>query len=309
MAHDFTPVFIGGTGRSGTTILLNLLNRHPDFHASMPREIKYLTSRHGLVDLALTRPLAIEENLKAKRNNLIARVLPLLGRSKLSLFEKEVLGPWWSETGKKGNVRGLVQGITREELVQEFERFKVGYEVDRITASRALFESLSRAQMKDGVTRYFGDSTPVNIMQADLINMLLPRSKFIHVIRDGRDVASSVVKEKWGPSEHFAALDWWKKRIVTGQLALSKIKTENKLELRIEDLVIHRREETLERIKNFLELPNHARLEKYFEEEILPEKLHAGRWKSEAVNATKFSARYQAILQELNENGINIKEL
>ena len=309
MAHDFTPVFIGGTGRSGTTILLNLLNRHPDFHASMPREIKYLTSRHGLVDLALTRPLAIEENLKAKRNNLIARVLPLLGRSKLSLFEKEVLGPWWSETGKKGNVRGLVQGITREELVQEFERFRVGYEVDRITASRALLESLSRAQMKDGVTRYFGDSTPVNIMQADLINMLLPRSKFIHVIRDGRDVASSVVKEKWGPSEHFAALDWWKKRIVTGQLALSKIKTENKLELRIEDLVIHRREETLERIKNFLELPNHARLEKYFEEEILPEKLHAGRWKSEPVNATKFSARYQAILQELNENGINIKEL
>jgi hypothetical protein len=55
MAHDFTPVFIGGTGRSGTTILLNLLNRHPDFHASMPREIKYLTSRHGLVDIALTR--------------------------------------------------------------------------------------------------------------------------------------------------------------------------------------------------------------------------------------------------------------
>ena len=309
MAHDFTPVFIGGTGRSGTTILLNLLNRHPDFHASMPREIKYLTSRHGLVDLALTRPLAIEENLKAKRNNLIARVLPLLGRSKLSLFEKEVLGPWWSETGKKGNQRGLIQGITREELEQALETFKASYKVDRITASRALFESLSRAQMKDGVKRYFGDSTPVNIMQADLINMLLPGSKFIHVIRDGRDVASSVVKEKWGPSEHFAALDWWKRRIVTGQLALSKIKTENKLELRIEDLVIHRREETLERIKNFLELPNHARLEKYFEEEILPEKLHAGRWKSEPVNATKFSAEYQSILQDLSSNGISIKEL
>ena len=309
MAHDFTPVFIGGTGRSGTTILLNLLNRHPDFHASMPREIKYLTSRHGLVDIALTRPLAIEENLKAKRNNLIAQVLPLLGKSKLSLIEKELFGPWWSEAGKKGNVRGLVQGITREELEQEFERFKVGYEVDRITASRTLFESLSRAQMKDGVKRYFGDSTPVNIMQADLINQLLPRSKFIHVIRDGRDVASSVVKEKWGPSEHFAALDWWKKRIVTGQIALSKIQTQNKLEIRIEDLVIHRRAETLERIKNFLELPNHDRLEKYFEEEILPEKLHAGRWKSEPVNATKFSARYQSILQELNENGIKIKEL
>jgi len=309
MAQDFTPVFIGGTGRSGTTILLNLLNRHPDFHASMPREIKYLTSRHGLVDIALTRPLGIEENLRAKRNNLIARALPLLGKNKVSLFERELLGAWWSETGKKGNVRGLVQGITRKELEKELEKFKVGFKVDRVSASRTLFESLSRAQMKDGVKRYFGDSTPVNIMQADLINQLLPRSKFIHVIRDGRDVASSVVKEKWGPSEHFAALDWWKKRIVTGQVALSKIKTENKLELRIEDLVIHQREATFEKIKVFLDLPSNKRIDSYFEDEILPEKLHAGRWKSEPVNAEKFSARYQVILQGLSANGIHIKEL
>jgi hypothetical protein len=232
-----------------------------------------------------------------------------LGKSKVSLFEKELLGTWWSETGKRGNVRGLVQGITREELEHGLEKFKAAYKVDRVSASRALFESLSRAQMTDGVKRYFGDSTPVNIMQADLINQLLPRSKFIHVIRDGRDVASSVVKEKWGPSEHFAALDWWKKRIVTGQVALSKIKTENKLELRIEDLVIHQREATFEKIKVFLDLPSSKRIDSYFEDEILPEKLHAGRWKSEPVNAEKFSARYQTILQDLSANGIHIKEM
>jgi hypothetical protein len=309
MADDFTPVFIGGTGRSGTTILLNLLNRHPDFHASMPREIKYLTSRHGLVEIALTRPLRIEENLRAKRNNLITRALSLLGQNQVSLFERRLFSSWWSETGKKGNVRGLIQGISREELEKEFEAFKVNFEIDRVSASRTLFETLSRAQMKDGAKRYFGDSTPVNIMQADLINQLLPRSKFIHVIRDGRDVASSVLKEKWGPTEHFAALDWWKNRIATGQVALSKIKTENKLEIRIEDLVIHQREATLERIKVFLDIDSHDRLEKYFKDEILPEKLHAGRWKSEPVNAEKFSSRYQVILQELGANGINIKEL
>lgn len=309
MAADFTPVFIGGTGRSGTTILLNLLSRHPDFHASMPREIKFLTSRHGLVDIALTRPLAIEENLKAKRNNLIARALPLFGQSKLSLFEKELCGLWWSETGKKGNPRGLAQGITRQELEQALETFKEAFKGDRISASRALFESLSRAQMKDSVKRYFGDSTPVNIMQANLIDQILPGSKFIHVIRDGRDVASSVVKEKWGPSEHFAALDWWKRRMVTGQMALSKIRAEYQLELRIEDLVIHRRDETIERIKIFLNLPDNKRFDAYFNDEILPDKLHAGRWRSEPVNTTKFTARYQAILRELSAQGINITEL
>jgi hypothetical protein len=146
-------------------------------------------------------------------------------------------------------------------------------------------------------------------MQADLIEKLLPRSKFIHVIRDGRDVASSVVKEKWGPSEHFAALDWWKNRIVKGQVALSKIQAKNKLELRIEDLVIHQRQATLERIKEFLDLPNDDRFETYFDKEILPAKLHAGRWKDEPVNAENFNARYQEILRDLSTNGIQIKEL
>jgi hypothetical protein len=56
-------------------------------------------------------------------------------------------------------------------------------------------------------------------------------------------------------------------------------------------------------------LPSNKRIDSYFEDEILPEKLHAGRWKSEPVNAEKFSARYQTILQDLSANGIHIKEL
>ena len=129
MAQDFTPVFIGGTGRSGTTILLNLLNRHPDFHASMPREIKYLTSRHGLVDIALNRPLGIEENLKAKRNNLIARALPLLGKSKVSLFESELLGTWWSETGKKS------YGVIAQEVEKVLPEIVEGQETKTVNYS------------------------------------------------------------------------------------------------------------------------------------------------------------------------------
>ena len=37
MEKLFTPVFAGGTGRSGTTIIVNLLSWHPEFHTSMPR--------------------------------------------------------------------------------------------------------------------------------------------------------------------------------------------------------------------------------------------------------------------------------
>ncbi len=73
--------------------------------------------------------------------------------------------------------------------------------------------------------------------------------------------------------------------------------------------VIHQREATFEKIKVFLDLPSNKRFDAYFEDEILPEKLHAGRWKSEPVSLTKFNAKYQSILQELSSSGINVKEM
>ncbi len=308
MANLFTPVFIGGTGRSGTTILLNLLSRHPEFHASMPREIKYLTSRHGLIDLVFTRPMRFEETLKSRRNNLAARALPLFGRCQIDSFKSEIFGTWWSEKGKKGTTRGLVQGIPREILEREFEVFRAQYRKDRKGAARQLFESLSVAQMQDKPKRYFGDSTPVNMMQSDLIFDLLPTSKFINVIRDGRDVASSVVKEKWGPKSHREALKWWENRISQAHSSLSTIPKDHVLEVRIEDLVVHNRESALQRILAFLNLEPNNRLEKYFADELIPERLHAGRWKTEVANPEKFEESYLQILNRLDSKGIFVKQ-
>jgi hypothetical protein len=309
MAKDFTPVFIGGSGRSGTTIALNLLSRHPEFHASMPREIKYLTSRHGLIDLAYSRPMRFEENLKSRRNNFAARLLPIFGLSKISSFEKELFGPWWSETGKKGTPRGLVQGISYDVLEHEFNIFRSSYATDPIATSRQLFESLSWAQMKNLPKKYFGDSTPVNMMQADLIHDLLPQSKFINVIRDGRDVATSVVKEKWGPNRHNSALYWWKNRITKANLALGRVPLDQVLEIRIEDLVIHKREVTLFKILDFLNLESHPRVERYFSQEILPERLHAGRWQNEVSHPAKFEKLYEENLKQLADQGIIVEKL
>ena len=309
MELAFTPVFIGGSGRSGTTILLNLLSRHPDFHGSMPREIKYLTSRYGLIDIALNRPLAIEENVRGIRNNLAARILPSVGVRNLNRFEERIHGSWWSEIGKKGNQRGLIQGISRDQLDYELERFNRSFRKNRIAAARGLFESLSLAQMQTGAKRYFGDSTPVNIMQSDLIFRLLPESKFISVVRDGRDVSASVVRENWGPDEHFAALDWWANRIKTGRKAFQKIPEKNRLEIRIENLVIHHREETFAKLLDFLDLPSHSSVDDYFDQEVLPERLNAGRWRDEPIDTAEFEVKYNAILENLSSQGIVIDKI
>jgi len=264
VAHNFSPVFIGGSGRSGTTVTLNLLQRHPQFHASLPREIKFLTSRHGLLDLVYTRPFSVEEDLHGYRYNVVTRALPLLGRNQMTYFTSNLFNRWWSEEGKAGKPRGLVQSLSLEVVEKAHNEFIQTFAVDRTRAAREFFYSLAAAQIeKDAL--YFGDSTPVNMMHADQIHKLLPEARFINVIRDGRDVAVSISKERY------------------------------------------EREKTYADLLNFLKLEESEVLSQYFAEQVTPEKLHSGRWRSEVTDSGRFNAKYKALCKKLMSKGIEIK--
>jgi hypothetical protein len=160
---------------------------------------------------------------------------------------------WWNELGKHGKPRGLIQGIGSEELEEALDNFKKNHHADAYVASRELFFELSKAQIKKHSAKYFVDSTPLNIQNANRISRLLPESLFIDMIRDGRDVALSVSKERWGPNSPEEALNWWKARIEKSFRALSSIPEQNYLTLRLEDLIEREREETYRKIHLFLE--------------------------------------------------------
>ena len=51
------PLFVGGTGRSGTTILLEYLSKNKLVYASNPIELRILTEQYGLLDLYRTEDL------------------------------------------------------------------------------------------------------------------------------------------------------------------------------------------------------------------------------------------------------------
>jgi len=153
MSTAFTPLFSGGSGRSGTTIIVNLLKSHPEIHSSLPREIKYLTSRYGLVDLNFGRSIKLEEDIKGIKNNLAASINNRIGKRKEDIFLSSLKSKWWSEVGKKGKPRGLVQGVTEEQLAEISSRFHSSYEKDRLVASRELFYNLSSCQCEAPETK------------------------------------------------------------------------------------------------------------------------------------------------------------
>ena len=306
MAYKFSPVFIGGSGRSGTTVTLNLLQRHPQFHASLPREIKFLTTRHGLLDLVYTRPFSVEEDFNGFRNNLVTRAFPLLGRNKLDFFTKNLFDRWWSEEGKAGKARGLVQSISLEAVECAHNEFIQAFAIDRERAAREFFYTLADAQIKKDAL-YFGDSTPVNMMHADLIHELFPEARFVNVLRDGRDVALSVSKERWGPTDPYEALSWWAKRVHRSAVALKNVNPASVLQFRVEDLIVHEREESYVNLLNFLKLEDSEVLREYFAEQLTAERLHPGRWRTEVKDTERFDAKYKALCKKLLSKGIEIK--
>jgi hypothetical protein len=306
VAYKFSPVFIGGSGRSGTTVTLNLLQRHPQFHASLPREIKFLTTRHGLLDLVYTRPFSVEQDFNGFRNNLVTRAFPLLGRNKLDFFTKNLFDRWWSEEGKAGKARGLVQSISLETVEKTHNQFIQTFAVDRARAAREFFYTLADAQIKKDAL-YFGDSTPVNMMHADLIHELFPEARFINVLRDGRDVALSVSKERWGPTDPYEALSWWAKRVHRSAVALKNVNPASVLQFRVEDLIVHEREKSYVNLLNFLKLEDSEVLREYFAEQLTAERLYPGRWRTEVKDTERFDAKYKALCKKLLSKGIEIK--
>ena len=309
MSDDFIPVFTGGTGRSGTTIIANLLHRHPNIHTSSPREIRYLTDRRGLLDLNFGRPLTFETNRREFATRLKLDLRVLIGRdTRQNLFKEQMCRRWWNELGKHGKPRGLIQGITSEELEDALGKFKKNHQADAYEASRELFFELSKAQIRKNSAKYFVDSTPLNIQNANRISRLLPESLFINMIRDGRDVALSVSKERWGPNSPEEALDWWKARIEKSFQALSGIPKQNYLTLRLEDLIDREREETYRKIHLFLDLQESHELRDYFEQTLTSKKMSRGGWSRHVSNPKKFNARYTEILKSLASKGMVIDQ-
>jgi hypothetical protein len=100
-------------------------------------------------------------------------------------------------------------------------------------AIRACFRLYAQ---RHGKTRY-GDKTPVFVMHIPLLAQLFPEAVFVHVIRDGRDVALSRTEASWGTVrlDHEALL--WRSQVEQGHADGVRLGGARYREIRYEDLL------------------------------------------------------------------------
>lgn len=128
----------------------------------------------------------------------------------------------------------------------------------------------------------WGDKTPGYVQRMTLIQQLLPEARFVHLIRDGRDVALSVQSLWFGPATLHDASGWWVERITQARAQAASVPAY--LEIRYEDLVLEP-ERTLRDVAAFLDLPWDDVMLAYHEraEQRLAESTSPGRGKRAAA--------------------------
>lgn len=279
-------VLSGGTGRSGTTIIGKLLSRHSEVGLSRPSEIKMLTSGNGLLDLHLRRRVG-------RYRRLIVN-----DRLHLARFKSRLFDDWWERDPKVGEIAGLIQGIELDELHAIYETLRDEWKQSRSTAPANFFRTFVDIQKQVSGKKMWIDTTPINLFRSKEIAEFLPGAKFIHMVRDGRDVIASVVREHWGPKTYDEGLVWYRRRMKRN-LINSNWLGNRVLTLSLENLVIDKRIESFSRILEFLQIQNESKIQSYFDSVVKPENVSRGRWRDEVEDVKRFNDRYFEIVAEL----------
>ena len=302
-------IFSGGTGRSGTTVVADLLNQHPEVRSSLPIELKFVSNAGGLLDITFGSQFAPQKvqapvpfySLRTRRNR---RLLEIEKDAKnLLLFAEKIKSQWWDIDSPPPHGRGLVSGITQEVFTGIFDDFKKKFNRNKKLAAFEFLARVVESQSNNQGEKLWIETTPMNIANADRLIELIPDARFINMIRDPRDVIASLLTKNWGPNTPLEGIEWYEKRITAGHQSLSKIAPDRQITIALEELAIYDRDATYKRLREFLSIDDAPEMAAFFAQSMRPESASSGRWKEEITDPA-FIPAYEAMVERLNAAGV-----
>jgi hypothetical protein len=166
--------FVGGVDRADAGLVSERLGATPDFEA-LPVELGFHCEPRGIPDL-------------------------LEGRTSLAGFRDAIGERWW--TGR------LERIVSAQQLEAALERLAAGYRDDPVGSCRRLFLDLAvplaeRAGKPGLVERSSG-----TLVHAPTLDRLFGEARFVHVVRDGREVAARQGATRT-PGQLLAGVERW----------------------------------------------------------------------------------------------------
>jgi hypothetical protein len=235
--------FFVGCGRSGTTLLRAMFNAHPDM--AVPDEVAFI--------IRYSRPHRAVEYGWPRRFE-ATRCANLIVAD--SSFRR------WPLT--EADARDAL----RDPAPTSFP-----------DAIRRLY---GRIAALAGKTRY-ADKTPMHVLHLRRLGRMFPEARFVHVVRDGRDVALSYATTAWGPRTVEQAAVRWRRSVQRGRHDGRRLGPARYREVRYEALVADPESE-LRGLCEFLRLEWDDAMLRYHE--------HA----ADVITATRFPDAHQRLL-------------
>jgi hypothetical protein len=283
------PVLVGGTGRSGSTIVGHLLDHHPDLVLARPMEVRFIAGNDGLADaLAAARKRPGSPKAAAAAELAVDRLLHR-----------------WFERAPEV---GLHQSMSIEEVERWCHEYLVGMPSDPEGATRALTRNIMARIAERLDAARLVDTTPANARKADRLEPIYPESTVVVVTRDGRDVSASFVSQTFGPDDVFEALDQWEQRMLRTHVAVAACRPGRVLTIDLADLVVRDRAGTLAMLCAHVGVPVDDGMVAWFDDNVTPEGMHPGRWRRDFDGETcaRIDAAYAEATARLSAEGVTI---
>lgn len=279
------PVFIGGTGRSGSTIVGDLLDHHPAITLTRPMEVRFITGNNGIADA-------------------LAKAGRPAGLKAAELAVERIRDRWFY----RAESVGLHTSMSEEFVREVTDEYLAQFDSNPQQASQELVYSIMEKVALGCSAERWCDTTPANARKANLIATIYPEYKVIVVVRDGRDVSASFVHQDFGPSDVFVALAQWEQRMIKSDQAIKKCAPGFVLSLDLQNLVITARDQSLNAILEHCELEDSLEMRDWFNATVTIEGAHAGRWRSDfdGSTAAAIDEVYAESCERLRKLGIAI---
>ena len=283
-ASETAPlVFIGGTGRSGTHVLSQLVSRHHRY-ALVPVEVRFHTDPEGFPGL-------------------------LAGEVTPEAFVKRMRGFWWKGF-QTSRFRGMYRFVDRERYDAALAAFEAGQGDDLPAACRRLFYDLLwfRVDEDDRAIALVEQSTDT-VARAEALTTIFPEARFLHVVRDGRDASASRVTQTRGlvrPRTRIQGIEWWEQRIRAIERGADTIPEGRLLTVSLDELVrLQRARVALRPLFRFLGAPVTKRTRRYFSNRMTLEGANKERWREgvSARKAARLAELYDAAVARLEADG------